>query len=994
MAADEWEYEYDSEVDDSPDDEGDSSDSYDSSDDSGEGDLPQYDDSGDQTPWEPDQYLADQQPPEEDSYDNLWAYQGSTSDTGMGYAPEQPQQQNDPYAPDQWRPMYATYAGDDLPATAPPTTAPITQPTKPAPADAWRPTYATYAGDDAQDQRVFTAPQPQDQPQAQAPSGGAAVPKGEIDNSSRQSFIRTSYAYALEAADGDPVLAQQLVATAISENGKVGTGRSLGEMGFNVGGIQGVEGTAGSFTALDAGRPRQFAAYNNLSEGFRAVRDLVSTGRYAQAAATYRQTGDVDRYWRDVNAAGYAEDPNWATKVGSIRRDQVTPLTQDLATQPQATQPQAQRTAPPASLSGITPEQFGLGDADAESICGPVLMMAFAKANGRNPTIAEAKQVAAQNGGWTSAKGMGGPEATAAALRAMDIPAHYAPGPLDIETIRRETQNGNPVGINTLKHYFVVEGVDEQGRLDLGNSAANATRAAAGRRWFFPGEIEGLGMGAPTGALYKDSPSSLIPSVAVKETGMKPASTVAGPRAAANAALPAGHYDGDGDDHGVAKPYAQQQVDKAGNVWTVAFDYDQPYKNPYNPDVPNHRGVDLRATGVENGGMNMPYQAFRDGVVTDIVRDEHGGIGVVVDTGDATARYDRYFHNNAVSVKIGDRVVAGQTNVGLLGQTGTEGFPHLHYEVSQNKDGDPNGQTIDPRPYMSPPGQATPSQRAAAAANPAPGQAAASPTRTFVAPAQVPGATYTLGDKPVSYDEYAKAVVQQQESRQKFIDSLPAQTQQAYTQWEAYRQSRKESTADMDEFSAHLDRIGAPNPFREDRENHDKFVASLPGPTQQAFTEWEAYRKANGQPTDIPSFREHLDRLGAPNPWREQEEANARIAQANAESKAKYDGWLATLPPSTAKAVPEWQEARRQKGEDPNDQAALSAYLDHYGIENPFKPQPGAATGGGTAAPGGGRTVYHLTNPDGSPGAEITEAQANEINQQNASLNRYQRSPQ
>jgi flagellum-specific peptidoglycan hydrolase FlgJ len=100
-----------------------------------------------------------------------------------------------------------------------------------------------------------------------APMPTGTPPAGPVDNSSRESFIRTAYPQALAAADGDPVLAQQLLATAISENGKVGTGRSLGEMGNNVGGIQGVQGSAGSFTAMDAGRPRQFAAYNNAGRG-------------------------------------------------------------------------------------------------------------------------------------------------------------------------------------------------------------------------------------------------------------------------------------------------------------------------------------------------------------------------------------------------------------------------------------------------------------------------------------------------------------------------------------------------------------------------------------------------------------------------------------------------------------------------------------------------------------------------------------------------------
>lgn len=203
--------------------------------------------------------------------------------------------------------------------------------------------------------------------------------------------------------------------------------------------------------------------------------------------------------------------------------------------------PSATPAAPGArpALAGITPPQFGLGDADAESICGPILAVAFAKAHGRNATIAEAKQMAAQYGGWTRAQGMGGPEAMATTLRQMGIPAHYAPGPLDLETIRRETQNGNPVGINTAGHYYVVEGVDPQGRLDLGNSA-KALRASGGRQWFRPEEIAGLGMGAPTGVLYKDSPASPAPSVAVQVTQMPTVSqpAQAAPRAAPHPAAP------------------------------------------------------------------------------------------------------------------------------------------------------------------------------------------------------------------------------------------------------------------------------------------------------------------------------------------------------------------------------------------------------------------------------------------------------------------------
>src|SRR5262245_15482122 len=188
----------------------------------------------------------------------------------------------------------------------------------------------------------------------------------------------------------------------------------------------------------------------------------------------------------------------------------------------------------------------------------------------------------------------------------------------------------------------------------------------------------------------------------------------AGARARSNARIPPGHYDGDGHDHGVATPYTQQQVSRDGTTYTIAFDFDAPYDQPFDPAIPRHRGVDLQPTGAPNGGENLPYTAFRDGQVVKITNDPHGGIGIIVATGDPSAPYDRYFHNNAVSVREGDYVRAGMTPLGVIGQTGTEGFPHLHYEVSRNIDGDPMGQTIDPRPYMGPPpGRAPTSGRAA-----------------------------------------------------------------------------------------------------------------------------------------------------------------------------------------------------------------------------------------------------------------------------------------
>jgi murein DD-endopeptidase MepM/ murein hydrolase activator NlpD len=72
--------------------------------------------------------------------------------------------------------------------------------------------------------------------------------------------------------------------------------------------------------------------------------------------------------------------------------------------------------------------------------------------------------------------------------------------------------------------------------------------------------------------------------------------------------------------------------------------------------------------------------------------------------------------NVAPGLAVGQRVSRG-TPLASMGDSGTEGSPHLHYEVRKNAStGDPLDQLIDPRPYVS--GR---QQAASAAAAPQPG---------------------------------------------------------------------------------------------------------------------------------------------------------------------------------------------------------------------------------------------------------------------------------
>lgn len=142
--------------------------------------------------------------------------------------------------------------------------------------------------------------------------------------------------------------------------------------------------------------------------------------------------------------------------------------------------------------------------------------------------------------------------------------------------------------------------------------------------------------------------------------------------------------------------YAVQTAQQ--NPYDIAFDYDQPYGDAqFNPAIPRHRGVDLVVRGAENNGRGSPVAAFQGGTVAALTQDPNGGNGVILQ--DANGLYHRYFHLDSVSVKQGQQLAPGAT-IGTLGASGTEGFPHVHFEVSKGLNGDPVGQTIDPRPYM------------------------------------------------------------------------------------------------------------------------------------------------------------------------------------------------------------------------------------------------------------------------------------------------------
>jgi hypothetical protein len=374
-----------------------------------------------------------------------------------------------------------------------------------------------------------SAPSPTSTVRAPSSAGpGTAAPAGEIDNSSRAAFVKTAFPHMLAAAGGNRDAAEMMLAAAISENGSIGTGKPFWANNFF--GIKG-KGDAGSVSAATheiVNGARQnisdaFAAYSSPTAGFAAFFDFLKTNsRYGPAMQRFQQSGDAAQLFRDVNAAGYATDPQWAQKVENIRAGQVAPVTKDLQAAPTPGEPGGAPTTrgsvwePGSSAApkfgtytaeSLTPNQFtegqaqGLTAGEALAVCGPAAAVAFARANGRNPTLREAKELAQNLGLWDEGAGMHGPATQVQLLQKLGVESRMEQG-TDWTKVAQEVQAGRPVIVDTPQHYFTVTGYDPQsGAFEFGQSAG-VLKASKGRTRYRPDELPGLGMGAPRATIY------------------------------------------------------------------------------------------------------------------------------------------------------------------------------------------------------------------------------------------------------------------------------------------------------------------------------------------------------------------------------------------------------------------------------------------------------------------------------------------------------------
>lgn len=379
---------------------------------------------------------------------------------------------------------------------------------------------------------------------------------GPIDNSSRESFVRTAYPYMLEAAGGDKNLAEMMLAAAISENGDVGSGGAF--IGNNFFGIKGT-GTAGSFNAatweqINGQRVNlrdDFAAYNTPVEGFQAfMQFLRDNPRYGPSLQRYQQTGDAEALFRDINRAGYATDPAWGSKIANIRANQVSPVVANLPSLGEA----VQMGVRPDGAFDFTrsQQQWAQWANDANAICGPYLAALFTDAVGRPPSPAEARALAEKMGIYSSAGTGSGilnasqfDEYATALIRqanpgsTANVQQTAATGAYAGRLAQESLASGMPlVGFNTPGHYFGADQFNpETGQFHVGGTGLSL---AGGSEWMSIADIERFG-GAITSVitLAGEIPPAMTAAAQATDTLVGSTSAVSGPMGEAGTAITA-----------------------------------------------------------------------------------------------------------------------------------------------------------------------------------------------------------------------------------------------------------------------------------------------------------------------------------------------------------------------------------------------------------------------------------------------------------------------
>lgn len=158
------------------------------------------------------------------------------------------------------------------------------------------------------------------------------------------------------------------------------------------------------------------------------------------------------------------------------------------------------------------------------------------------------------------------------------------------------------------------------------------------------------------------------------------------------------------------------EVDVSPSAWPIRLGWGQKYNSNHQAGLgweadgniaawhngpTRHKGVDMPAA------VGTPVGSFTDGHVVSTQSGGPGGNMLVVAQGDKALWY---MHLKSFVASAGDRVKRGQL-IAYSGDSGSEGYPHLHFEVRTGYPPLNNGarnigelttgvNSIDPRPYM------------------------------------------------------------------------------------------------------------------------------------------------------------------------------------------------------------------------------------------------------------------------------------------------------
>lgn len=99
--------------------------------------------------------------------------------------------------------------------------------------------------------------------------------------------------------------------------------------------------------------------------------------------------------------------------------------------------------------------------------------------------------------------------------------------------------------------------------------------------------------------------------------------------------------------------------------------------HPISGNRKHHNGIDIA------NGVGTPIRAAAAGTVIHAASGWNGGYGTSVKIDHGNGYVTHYAHLSSLSVKVGQKVSAGQT-IGGMGSTGSSTGSHLHFEVYKN----------------------------------------------------------------------------------------------------------------------------------------------------------------------------------------------------------------------------------------------------------------------------------------------------------------------